>query len=276
MKILVALKRVADPDNANKIKIPASGDRIDTTGLEWKLNPFDEYALESALRLTENGKSPKQRLGEVVVVLLGPKEADTTLRSALATGADRAIRVEATDEALDGWLVARAIAKIAEAEKPDVILMGKQTVDGENNQVGQIVAELLDLPQATFAATIREEASGSLLVGREVDGGVLTLRLKPPALITVDLRVVAPTSVYSKVTEASFKYNDGVRFAPLPAIMAAKRKPLETKRLEELVSDTQLSGHYGRFEPPPARAAGVKVGDVSELVQRLANEAKVI
>ncbi|HLV22196.1 MAG TPA: electron transfer flavoprotein subunit beta/FixA family protein [Polyangiaceae bacterium] len=276
MKILVALKRVADPDNANKIKIPASGDRIDTTGLEWKLNPFDEYALESALRLTENGKSPKQRLGEVVVVLLGPKEADTTLRSALATGADRAIRVEATDEALDGWLVARAIAKIAEAEKPDVILMGKQTVDGENNQVGQIVAELLDLPQATFAATIREEASGSLLVGREVDGGVLTLRLKPPALITVDLRVVAPTSVYSKVTEASFKYNDGVRFAPLPAIMAAKRKPLETKRLEELVSDTQLSSHYGKFEPPPARAAGVKVGDVSELVQRLANEAKVI
>ena len=107
MKILVPLKRVADPDNANKVKIPASGDKIETTGLEWKPNPFDEYALEAALRLTENGKAPKQRLGEVVVVTLGPKECEQTLRSALATGADRAIRVDTTDEALDGRLVAR-------------------------------------------------------------------------------------------------------------------------------------------------------------------------
>jgi len=124
VKILVPLKRVADPDNANKVKIPASGEKIDTTGLEWKPNPFDEYALEAALRLTEDGKNPKARLGEVVVVTFGPKETETTLRGALATGADRAIRVDATDDQLDGDVVARALKAIAEKEKPDLILCG--------------------------------------------------------------------------------------------------------------------------------------------------------
>ena len=118
MKVLVALKRVADPDNANKIKISPSGDAVETTGLEWKINPFDEYALESALRLTENGKAPKKREGEVVVVTLGPKESETMLRAALATGADRAIRIEAKDEELDGSLVAHALKSIVDAEKP--------------------------------------------------------------------------------------------------------------------------------------------------------------
>jgi electron transfer flavoprotein beta subunit len=275
VKILVPLKRVADPDNANKVKIPASGATIETTGLEWKPNPFDEYALEAALRLTENGATPKTRAGEVVVVSFGPKDIEPTLRSALATGADRAIRVDAKDDQLDGSLVARALKALIEKEKPDVVLMGKQAVDGDSNQVGQMLAQLLGWPQATFAATIQEEA-GALLVGREVDGGVLTLRVKLPALVTVDLRIVAPTSVYSKATARTFKYNDGVRFAALPAIMAAKKKPLTEVKLTDLAADTKLRVEYVKFEAPPARKAGVKVKDVADLVTRLKSEAKVL
>ena len=275
MKLLVALRRVADPDNVNKVKIPPSGEKVETSGLEWKINPFDEYALESALRLTENGKTPKKREGEVVVVTLGPKDTETTLRSALATGADRAIRIDASDEALDGRLVARALARIVEEEKPDAIILGKQAVDGDTSQVGQQLAEMLDWPMATFAATIREE-EGALLVGREVDGGVRTLRVKLPAVITVDLRGVAPASVYSLKTDPSFQHNDGVRFAALPAIMQAKRKPLATKSLTELVGDAELTSKYTRFEAPTQRAAGVVVADVAELVSKLSTEAKVI
>ncbi len=275
MKILVPLKRVADPDNANKVKIPASGDKIETTGLEWKPNPFDEYALEAALRLTENGQTPKVRAGEVVVVTFGPKETEQTLRAALATGADRAIRIDAADDKLDGDLVARALAALIEKEKPDVVVMGKQAVDGDSNQVGQILAELLDWPMATFAATIKEEA-GALLVSREVDGGVATMRVKLPAIVTVDLRIVAPTSVYSTKTAATFKYNDGVRFAALPAIMAAKKKPLVEIKLADLAADQALKVEYKAFQAPPARKAGIKVKDVTELVTRLQTEAKVL
>lgn len=276
MKILVPLKRVADPANHNKVKIPASADKVDTAGLEWQINPFDLYALETALRLTEDGKAPKVRAGEVVALTLGPTETETNLRSALATGADRAIRVDTADEALDGRLVALAIKKIVEEEKPDLVIMGKQVVDGENNYVGQAVAEMLDWPMATFAATIKEEAGG-LLVGREVDGGVSTLRVKFPAVITVDLRIVAPDSVYSSKTAPGFKYPyEEVRFAPLPAIMQAKKKPLAVKKLAELVGDAALTSKYVRFEAPPGRKAGVKVKDVAELVQKLATEAKAI
>lgn len=275
VKVLVPLKRVADPDNANKIKIAPGGNAVDTTGLEWKVNPFDEYALEAALRLTENGKAPKQRLGEVVVVTLGPKECDQTLRSALATGADRAIRVDATDDALDGRLVALALKTLVLAEKPDLVLLGKQAVDGDSNQVGQRLAELLDWPMATFAATIREEA-GALLVGREVDGGVLTLRVGLPAVVTVDLRIVSPTSVYSTHTDPAHKYAEGVRFAPLPAIMAAKKKPLDVKPLAEVAAGAALSTHTLKFERPAARSAGVRVKDASELVDKLMNVAKVL
>jgi electron transfer flavoprotein beta subunit len=276
VKILVALKRVADPDNANKVKIPGSGDRVDTTGLEWKPNPFDEYALEAALRLTENGQQPKTRAGEVVVVTFGPKETETTLRAALATGADKAIRVDATDDQLDGDLVARALKTLVEREKPDLVVMGKQAVDGDSNQVGQILAELLDWPQATFAATIEEEAAGSVLVGREVDGGVAKLRVKLPAVVTVDLRIVAGASVYSTKTARTFKYNEGVRFAALPAIMAAKKKPLTEVKLAELAADTKLKVTYAKFQAPPARKAGIKVKDVAELVDKLQKEAKVL
>ena len=275
MKILVPLKRVADPDNANKVKIAADGSKVDTSGLEWKPNPFDEYALEAALRLTEDGKAQKVRKGEVVVVTFGPKDTEQTLRAALATGANRAIRVDADDEELDGMVVAKALKALVDAEKPDLVVMGKQAVDGDTNQVGQILAELLDWPMATFAATLEEE-EGSLKVGREVDGGVLNVRVKYPAVVTVDLRIVAPTSVYSQATDRAFKYNDGVRFAPLPAIMKARRKPLDTKALGDLTSDTATKTTYLRFEAPPTRKAGVKVADVAELVGKLQNEAKVL
>lgn len=274
MKILVPLKRVADPDNANKVKVNAG--KLETTGLEWKPNPFDEYAVETALRLTENGASPKARQGEVIVVTFGPKETETTLRGALATGADRAIRVDATDDQLDGDVVARALKAIVEKEKPDLVLAGKQAVDGDSNQVGQLLAEYLGWPQATFAGSIVSEDDKSLLVTREVDGGTITLRVTLPAVVTVDLRIVAPKSVKSKFTAESHAYPDGVRFAALMAIMAAKKKPLAEMKLADLVSDAALKIKYTGFELPPARKAGIKVKTVAELVEKLKSEAKAL
>jgi len=275
MKILVPLKRVADPDNANKVKVNAG--KLETTGLEWKPNPFDEYAVETALRLTENGANPKARLGEVIVVAFGPKETETTLRGALATGADRAIRVDATDDQLDGDLVARALKAIAEKEKPDLILCGKQAVDGDSNQVAQLVAEYLGWPQATFAGSITSEDDKSLLVIREVDGGTISLRITFPAVVSVDLRIVAPKSVKSKHTADTHTYADGVRFAALMAIMAAKKKPLVEMKLADLVgADTALKIKYNSFELPPARKAGIKVKTVAELVEKLKSEAKAL
>jgi electron transfer flavoprotein beta subunit len=275
VKVLVPIKRVADPDNANKVKVTADGKKVETTGLEWKPNPFDEYAVETALRLTEDGTKPKTRAGEVVVVTFGPKECEITLRAMLATGADRAVRVEAEDDQLDGWLVARVLQNLVEQEKPDLVLLGKQAVDGDTNQVGQILAELLGWPMATSAALIKEEGEG-LHVGREVDGGVINLKVRFPAVVTVDLRIVSPTSVYSKLTKTDFKYNDGVRFAPLPAIMQAKKKPMAILKLADLTADTSLRIQYPRFEPPKGRAAGKKVKDVAELIDKLKNEAKAL
>lgn len=273
MKILVPLKRVADPDNANKVKVNAG--KLDTTGMQWKPNPFDEYAVETALRLTENGANAKARLGEVVVVTLGPKDAEQQLRGALATGADRAVRIDANDDEIDGDVVARALKALIEKEQPDLVLLGKQAVDGDSNQVGQLLAEYLGWPQATFAGTIKSEDDKSLLVGREVDGGTLTLRVTLPAVVSVDLRIVAPTSVSSKHSPAH-TYADGVRFAALMAIMAAKKKPLVEMKLADLVSDGASKIAYGTFELPPARKAGIKVKDVAELVDKLRNEARVV
>ena len=274
MKILVPLKRVADPDNANKVRVPSDGSKVETSGLEWKPNPFDEYAVETALRLTENGAQAKVRAGEVVVVTLGPESCETQLRAMLATGADRAIRIDAEDDALDGYVVALALKAVVEKEKPDYVVMGKQAVDGDTNQVCQFLAEVLGWPMASSVATITEE-SGALVVGREVDGGVIQLKLQAPAVVSVDLRVVAPSSVYSSQTKRDFKYNDGVRFAPLPSIMKAKKKPLAVLKLGDVVKDTQLRIQYTKFEPPQSRKAGVKVKDVSDLVDKLKNEAKV-
>ena len=274
MKILVPLKRVADPDNANKIKVTAG--KIETTGLEWKPNPFDEYAVETALRLTEDAATPKARKGEVVVVSFGPKEVDTTLRSALATGADKAIRIDTTDDAIDGDLLARALKALVEKEKPDLVLLGKQQVEGDSNQVGQLLAEYLGWPQATFAGSIVSEADKSLVVSREVDGGSLKVRVTLPAVVSVDLRIVNPKGVQSVFTKAGHNYPEGVRFAALMAIMAAKKKPLSEVKLADLVSDPTLKVKTGAAELPPSRKAGIKVKTVQELVAKLKTEAKVL
>jgi electron transfer flavoprotein beta subunit len=275
VKILVAAKRVADPDNLNKIKLSPQG-KVDSTGLEPKASPYDEYALEAALRLTENGANPKQRLGEVVVVTFGPKETETMLRAMLGTGADRALRVEATDDGLDGDLVARGLARLVEKEKPDLVLLGYQQAENESNEVGQMLAESLGWPQATFAGSIRSEDDKSLVVGREVEGATAYVRVILPAVVTVLDKIVHPRSVQSKHTAPTHAYPDGVRFAALMAIMAAKKKPLSESKLADLVSDTALKVQYAGAELPPRRGAGVKVKDVKELVVKLKTEAKVI
>lgn len=276
MKILVPLKRTADPDNANKIKISPDGSKIVTDGLEPKLNPFDEYAVETALRLTENGKARIPNTN-VTIVSFGPKEAATNIRQALSMGADGGLLYVASDDALDGDLVARSLAKVVEAQKPDLVILGKQAVDGDSNQVGQILAELLQWPSATFAMSVDLAADKkSVVVGREVDGGVVKLKLTLPAVITVDLRIVAPKSVTNNVTPASFAYNDGPRFTPLPMIIKAKSKPIAEAPLSSLGVDETLKSKYLGFELPPKRSAGKKVKDVAELVSLLRSEAKAL
>ncbi len=277
MKILVPVKRVADPDNANKVKISADGSRVTSDGLEWKLNPFDEYAVEAALRLIENGATG-EKSGEVIVVSLGPDEVQTTLRQPLAMGADRGIQIKANDEELDAGLVAKALRALVENEKPDLVLMGKQAVDGDSNTVGQMLAELLDWPMATFAMSMSTDDGGkTLLVGREVDTGVLTLKVTLPAVVTVDLRIVAPTSVQNGKTPESHKYNEGARYASLKGIMAAKKKTIDVKTLADLGVSGGPVVKYSKFELPPARSGQVKyVENVQELVQKLRTESKVL
>ena len=275
MKILVAVKRVADPDNLNKIKLSPQG-KIDTTGLEPKASPYDDYALETALRLTENGANTKARLGEVVVVTFGPKESEQMLRAMLGTGADRAIRVDATDDALDGDLVARGLKTVVEKEKPDLVLLGYQQAENESNEVGQMLAEYLGWPQATFAGSIKSEDDKALVVGREIEGATATVRVTLPAVVTVLDKIIHPKSVVSKHTAPTHAYPDGVRFAALMAIMAAKKKPLAELKLADVAGDVALKVRYGAAELPPKRAAGVKVKDVKELVAKLRTEAKVI
>jgi len=275
VKVLVAVKRVADPDNLNKIKLSAQG-KVDTTGLEPKASPYDEYALETALRLTENGAAPKQRLGEVVVVTFGPKESEQMLRAMMGTGADRAIRVDATDDALDGSLVAAGLKSIVDSEKPDLVLLGYQQAENESNEVGQMLAELLGWPQATFAGSIKSEDDKSLLVGREIEGATAFVRVTLPAVVTVLDKIVHPKSVQSKATAPTHAYPDGVRFAALMAIMAAKKKPLAETKLAQLVAGAAPKVVYGAAELAPRRKAGVKVKDARELVSKLKTEAKVI
>ncbi len=275
MKILVAVKRVADPENLNKIKLSAQG-KIDTTGLEPKPSPYDEYALETALRLTENGASPKQRLGEVVVVTFGPKDSEQMLRAMLGTGADRAIRIDAADDDLDGDLVARGLKTIVGDEKPDLVLLGYQQAEHESNMVGQMLAEYLGWPQATFAGSIQSEDDKALVVGREVEGATAQVRVTLPAVVTVLDKIVHPKSVRSKHTAPTHAYADGVRFAALMAIMAAKKKTLVEKKLADVAADTAPRVRYVAAELPPRRAAGVKLKDVKDLVVRLKTEAKVI
>jgi electron transfer flavoprotein beta subunit len=277
VKILVPVKRVADPDNANKMKVSADGSRVTSDGLEWKLNPFDEYAVETALRLNENGASG-ERLGEVIVVSLGSDDVQTTLRQPLAMGADRAILVKAEDGEIDSGVVAKALKAIVESEKPDLVLMGKQAVDGDSNTAGQMLAELLGWPMATFAMSIHGEDGGKALrVGREVDTGVLTVKVKLPAVVTVDLRIVSPNGVKNGVTPDAHAYNEGARYASLKGIMAAKKKAVDVKTLTDLHAEGGAVVKYAKFELPPARSGQVKyVADVAELVNKLKTEAKAI
>jgi electron transfer flavoprotein beta subunit len=276
VKILVPVKRVSDPDNANKVKVTADGTAVTSEGLEWKPNPFDEYAVETALRLNEN--APKnEKLGETVVVTLGPADAAQTLRQTLAMGADRGILVAAEDKDLDSLVVARALKALVDKEKPDLVLMGKQVVDGDSNAAGQMLAELLGWPMATFAMAIGTSDGGkTLTVGREVDTGILTLKVQTPAVVTVDLRIVAPEGVKNGVTPDGHKYNEGARYASLKGIMQAKKKPIEQLTLASLGIDTALSTSYSKFELPAARSGNVVFVDSPDaLIQKL-NEAKLI
>jgi electron transfer flavoprotein beta subunit len=274
LKIVVAAKRVIDPENLNKIKLSPQGE-LDSTGLEQKASPYDEYALETALRLTENGTNTKQRLGEVVVVTFGPKTSEQMLRAMLGTGADRAIRVDATDGALDGSVLASGLKTLVEREAPDLVLLGYQQAEHESNEVGQRLAALLGWPQATFAGSIESENDTALVVGREVEGATSKVRVRLPAVVTVLDKIVHPKSVVSRHTPASHTYPDGVRFAALMAIMAAKKKPLAELALGDLTRETPRV-RYGAAELPPRRAAGVRVKSVAELVAKLKTEAKVL
>lgn len=275
MKILVPIKRVPDPELKVKLKDGA----IDLSGASWVVNTFDEYAVETALRLRENGATNESH-GEVVVVTIGPEDAAQQLRSTLAMGADRAIRIDGEDKALDSRLVAALLAKVIEAEKPDLVVMGKQAVDGDANQVGQMLAGKLGWPQATFAATVELAADkASLTVGREVDAGVEYKKVALPAVLTVDLRIVAPGSVVNNISPAGHLYGTGEggpRYASLKGIMAAKKKPMATQSLSDLGVDATLAIREQSVTLPPARAAGQKVADIPTLVKKLVDEAKAL
>ena len=277
MKILVPVKRVADPDNANKMKVSSDGTTVTSEGLEKKINPFDEYAVEAALRLNENATT-KEALGETIVVSLGPSDVITTLRQPLAMGADRGILVGAEDGELDSVVVAKALAKLAEKESPDLILMGKQAVDGDSNTAGQMLAEFLGWPMATFAMSIEVADDGkALLVGREVDTGVLNVKVTLPAVVTVDLRIVAPAAVKNGATAADHPYNEGPRYASLKGIMKAKKKPVDQPALADLGVDGGPLVTYAKFELPAARTGSVDfVESVQELVEKLQTEAKAL
>jgi len=248
VKILTTVKRVTDPNMKIKIKPDNSG--IITEGVEYQMNSFDEYGVEEAIRIKE------EQGGEVVAVSVGSSDSTKELRTAMAMGADRAILVE-TDEKLDSDAVARVLAKVVDREEPDVILMGKQSVDSDRSQAAQLLASYLDWPQATFAFDVEIE-DGWATVGREVDGGTATKRIQLPGIITADLRLNEP------------------RYASLPGIMKAKRKPLDTLTPDELGVDVAPKLNTLHYEQPPEPEAGEIVEDVDELIDRLQNDANVI
>ena len=249
MKVLVAAKRVVDY-NVN-IRVLADNSGVDLNNVKMSVNPFDEIAIEEAVRLKEAGKAD-----EVVAVSIGVKQAQETLRTALAMGADRAILVE-TETDVEPLAVAKIIKTVVEKEEIDLVLTGKQAIDDDNNQTGQMLAALLGWPQGTFASSLTV-AEGKAEVTREIDGGLQTLALKLPAVITTDLRLNEP------------------RYASLPNIMKAKRKPLETLKPEELGIDTSPRLTLLKVEAPSKREAGIKVESVDELVDKLKNEAGVL
>jgi electron transfer flavoprotein beta subunit len=272
MKILVPIKRVPDPTQKVKVK----DNHIDLTGASWIPNTFDEYAVETALRLLENGETGARGAGEIVIVTLGPDDAGKELRQCLAMGADRAIHVLAKDEEIDSLVVVKVLAAIIAAEKPDVVIMGKQAVDGDANQVGQMLAGKLGWPQATFAASIEKSGDG-FVVGREVDGGVEYKRVPTQSVITVDLRIVGAHAVKNGVTPPTFAYQgDGARLPSLKGIMAAKKKPMEAKKLGDYGAEPKPAIQEVGVTLPPPRPPGQIVPDIQTLVKKLAEEAKVL
>jgi len=249
MKLLVTVKRVVDYNVKVRVKDDHSG--IETANVKMSMNPFCEIAVEEAIRLKEKGVAT-----EIVVVSIGPTQCQETLRTALALGADRAILVK-TDDEVQPLAVAKLLKEVVAKESPEMIIMGKQSIDGDNNQSGQMLAALLDWPQGTFASEVNV-ADGKVAVTREVDGGLETISLNLPAIVTTDLRLNEP------------------RFASLPNIMKAKRKPLDEMTPEDLGVDITPRVTTLNVKPPAAREAGIKVGSVEELVEKLRNEAKVI
>jgi electron transfer flavoprotein beta subunit len=273
VKILVPCKRVPNPD----LKLKIAGGAVELADATWQVNPFDEYAVEAALRLTETSKGG-ERSGEVVVLSIGPKDTLSQLRQLLAMGANRGILIAGDDAALDADLVARTLKAVVEVEKPDLVLMGKQAVDGDDNQVGQILAGTLGWPQATFLSAITLAADGvSATICREVDTGVEERRVRLPAVVTVDLRIVGKKAVRNEaLCRPDAEWEDTPRLASLKGIMAAKKKELKEITAESLGVAGSILVKTLRHENPPSRKAGVKVASVEELVAKLHSEAKVI
>jgi electron transfer flavoprotein beta subunit len=249
MKVLVGVKRVLDPQVKARVNADKTG--IDLTNAKMTMNPFDENAVEEAIRLKEAGTAE-----EIVALSIGPAKAEETLRNALALGADRAILVQ-TDEALEPLAIAKIFKAIVDEEQPNLVMVGKQAIDDDCNQTGQMLSALLDWPQATFASKL-EINGDTAKVTREVDAGLESIDVNMPAVVTVDLRLNEP------------------RYASLPNVMKAKRKPLDKKALADLGLDTANRMTTLEVMEPPARDAGVLVESVSELVNKLKNEAKVI
>ncbi len=249
MKILVAAKRVVDANV--KVRVKADGSGVDLAGVKMAMNPFDEVALEEALRLREAGKAD-----EVVVVSVGAAAAADTIRSGLAMGADRGILVK-TEERLEPLAVAKALKAVADREAPGLVIMGKQAIDDDANQTGQMLAALAGWPQGTFVSKVELDGERAT-VTREVDGGLETLSLSLPAVITVDLRLNEP------------------RYASLPNIMKAKKKPIAEMSAEELGIDLAPRLTVLSVAAPPPRRSGARVVDVAELIDRLKNEASVL
>jgi len=250
MKILVAVKRVVD--FAVKIRVKADGSGIELANVKMSMNPFDEIAVEEAVRLKEKGTAT-----EVVAVSIGSGKSQETLRTALAIGADRALLIETGDELVEPLAVAKLLKAVVEQEKPDLVVLGKQAIDDDCNQTGQMLAALLGWPQGTFASKVAPE-SGAISVTREVDGGLETVKLNLPAIVTTDLRLNEP------------------RYPSLPNIMKAKKKPLDVKKPSDFGVDVAPRLKVLKTSEPPVRKGGVKVADVAELVRRLKTEAGVI
>ena len=249
MKILVTVKRVIDYNVKARVKADNSG--VDLANVKMSINPFCEIAVEEAVRLKEKGVA-----SEIVVVSIGPSQAQEQLRTALALGADRAILVS-TDEHLSSLTVAKLLKAVVDKEQPQLILMGKQAIDSDNNQTGQALAALLGLPQGTFASKVEVEGE-KVKVTREIDGGLQTVELSLPAVVTTDLRLNEP------------------RYASLPSIMKAKKKPLETTTPADLGVTSSSTTEGLKVEAPEQRKPGIKVKSVDELLDKLKNEAKVI